>query len=75
MVIRVEIETWVISKGGTKMRDGKGWVSGGRGMGAAGFVTLMCVRVNFHCCSGGCLCQGFRGLWGVYSWYSRLVSG
>jgi hypothetical protein len=36
MVIRLDIETWVIGIGGTKRAGGKG-VGGGSGMGAAGF--------------------------------------
>jgi hypothetical protein len=43
-------------------------------MGQLFFVALMCVRVNFHCCRGRCLCQGLQGAKGVYSFYSRLVS-
>jgi hypothetical protein len=71
MVVWLEIETWAIGKGGTK----KGrWVRE-EVWGLLGFVALMCVRVYFHYCSGGCLCQGLQGAGDVYSWYSRLVSG
>jgi hypothetical protein len=38
MVIRLDIEIWVIAKGGTKkVGQEKGWVGGGIGMEAAGF--------------------------------------
>jgi hypothetical protein len=30
------------------------------------FLALACVWVYFCCCSGGCLCQGFQGVKGVY---------
>jgi hypothetical protein len=43
--------------------------------GLLGFGALMCIRVYFHCCSGGACVRDCRGLEGVYSWYSSLVSG
>jgi hypothetical protein len=43
MVIRLEIETWLIGKGGTKSGCKKERVVGGRGIGAAGFCSpYMC---------------------------------
>jgi hypothetical protein len=73
IVIRLDIEIWVIDKGGTKRgRWERGlvreevWV-------LLGFVVLVHVWVYF-CCSGGCLCQGLQGAGIVYSWYSRLIS-
>jgi hypothetical protein len=46
MVIKLDIEIWVIGKGVTKRSRKKGgWVGGGRGMGAAGFC-------------GPCVCLG-----------------
>jgi hypothetical protein len=36
MVVLLEIETWVIGKGGAKMGSGVGW---GKGMGVAGFFS------------------------------------
>jgi hypothetical protein len=71
MAIRIELETGVIGKGGQK----KGEVSGEEIWGLLHFVTLMCFRVYFCCCSGGCMCQGLHGTGFVYSCYRRLVSG
>jgi hypothetical protein len=39
-----------------------GWVHGGSNVGLLGFVALVCVWVNFFCCSVGCLGQGLQGL-------------
>jgi hypothetical protein len=36
------------------------------------FVALVCIRVYFHCCCEGYLCQGLQGAGGVNS---KLVSG
>jgi hypothetical protein len=46
MVIRLEIETWVIGKGGTKKRKQKrgGWL-GEEMWGLLDLVAFMCVRV------------------------------
>jgi hypothetical protein len=46
-----------LKKGG----QGKGTVVMEVVCGLLGFVALLCVGVYF-CCSGGCLCQGCRGL-------------
>jgi hypothetical protein len=47
MFFRLDVEIWVIGKGGTKKRGWeKGWVIGGRNMGAAGFCgTCVCLGV------------------------------
>jgi hypothetical protein len=44
-------------------------------MRVAGFCGPCAVWVYFCCCRGGHLCQGLQGAGGLYSWYSRLVSG
>jgi hypothetical protein len=59
----LDIETWVIDKGGTKKGvDGKssGWV-GEKLRGLLDLVALVRVWVYF-CCSGGCLCRGIQEL-------------
>jgi hypothetical protein len=64
MVIRLDIEIWVIGKGGIKKGGGKkrsGWV-GEEVWVLLGFVALVCVWVYFCYCSGGSLCQGLQGL-------------
>jgi hypothetical protein len=70
MAIRLDVETWVIGKGGTKKKvwEKGGWV-GEEIWGLLSFVALVCVWVYFCCCSGGCFCQGFQGAWGMYSWH------
>jgi hypothetical protein len=43
---RLNIETWVTGKGGTKREGRKGGIGGGRGMGAVGFCVLcVCLGV------------------------------
>jgi hypothetical protein len=56
MVVSVEIETWVIWKGGVKVGVGEWW----KRCGDVEFWGPVCVWVSFHCCSGGWLCQGFQ---------------
>jgi hypothetical protein len=47
MVVWLEIETWVLGKGGTKTEGGKGgWVREDI-WGLLGFVALVCVWVYF----------------------------
>jgi hypothetical protein len=75
VVFRLDIEIWVIGKGGTEKGSKKrGGQVGEVVLGLLGFVASVDVWVYFCCCSGGCLCQGFQGAGAVYSWYSRLVS-
>jgi hypothetical protein len=63
MVIRLEIETGAIGKGGTKREGQKKKVCVGEVVwGLLGFVDLMCVGVYFQCGSGGCLCHGLQGV-------------
>jgi hypothetical protein len=46
MAIRLEVETWVIHKGGTKRKGRKGWMGERRAMGASGFCGLsVCLGV------------------------------
>jgi hypothetical protein len=75
MVIRLDLETWVIGKGGTKgggvEKGQKGW---GRGMGIAGFCQRVCLG-EFLLLLWRVLLSRIAGGWGVYSWYSRLFSG
>jgi hypothetical protein len=67
MVIRLNMETWVIGKVGIKSGGGKGhgWVEEELWV-LLGFVSLMCIWVYFYCCSGRCLCYGLQG-YGVYT--------
>jgi hypothetical protein len=76
MVIRLDIEIWIIDKGATKREFGKvvGVSMGEEVWELPGFVALGCVWVHFCCFSGGYLCQALQGAGVVYSWYSRLVS-
>jgi hypothetical protein len=63
MVVWLEIETWVIGKGGTKRWGRKrGGVDGEEVWELLGFGALVYVWVYICCCSGGFLCQGCRGL-------------
>jgi hypothetical protein len=50
-------------------------VSGWRDVGVIGFGTLMSVRVQFSCCSGGYLSQGLQRDKVMYGWYKRLIDG
>jgi hypothetical protein len=53
MVIRLDKDL-----GKLVMVAGKGVGGWGKWKGGLlGFVALVCVRVYFHCCGGGCLCQ------------------
>jgi hypothetical protein len=59
IVSRLEIETWIIGKDGTKWRE---WKRGEEEMwGLLNFVAIICVRMYLCCCSGGCLYQGLQG--------------
>jgi hypothetical protein len=59
----LEIETWVIGKGGTNGgAKGGTCVGGALDMDAAGFCGPCVFCVYFHCCGGRCLCQGLQGL-------------
>jgi hypothetical protein len=60
IVVWLEIETWVIGKGGTKSGEGNGWWVGEDTWGLLGFVTLVCVWVALRCCREGWLCQGLQ---------------
>jgi hypothetical protein len=59
MVVWLEIETWVIGKGGTKIDSGK---VGGEVWRLLGFVALVCIWVYFFCCSGGYCVRDCREL-------------
>jgi hypothetical protein len=73
MIVWLEIETWVIGKGGTRREERK---RGGSGKSYEGCWVLwpLCV---FGCISavveeGACVAT--PECWGVSGWYSRLVS-
>jgi hypothetical protein len=71
-MVRLDIEIWVIGRGGTKK---KGSVSVGKRYCGCWVLCFVCVLVYFCCYSGGFLCQGLQGAGVVYRWYSRLVCG
>jgi hypothetical protein len=56
IVIKLDIEIWVIGKDGTK-KEGAGKGLGGEEVrGLLGFVALVCVYMYLCCCSCECLC-------------------
>jgi hypothetical protein len=73
MVIRLDIEIYVIDKGGTKTRDVSRGAGGGRGMGADGFLWPLCMFWYISVVVKGASVRDCRRL-GVFSWYSWLVS-
>jgi hypothetical protein len=60
----VDIEIWVVNKGGTKEGQKEEWM-GEEVWGLLGFVALVCVWMYFHCSSGWCCVRDCR-VWGVY---------
>jgi hypothetical protein len=75
MVVWLEIETWIIGKGGPKREGRKGVGKWGKRYGCFRVLWPLCVFGCICFCSGGCLCQGLEGAGSVYGWYSMLISG
>jgi hypothetical protein len=69
----LEIEMWVIGKGGTR-REGKKRGVGEEVWELLGFVALCVFKYISAIVVESAYVRDFRGTVGVYSWYSRLVS-
>jgi hypothetical protein len=74
MVIRVEMETWEISKGDIKSGAEKGRGRWSKRYGDYWVLWPICMLRCISLLKWKVLVSGISGVWGVYSWYSKPVS-